>query len=136
MVVDGGQYLAGRFAGRVGRPREAGRHSGSLDIAEVVAADPEVIAIMPCGFDIEQVCARLPALVGWAEWQQFFAVRSGRVVMTEGNQYFNRSEPPLVESAEIRAECPHPGMLRLRAPRSRMEILGRVRRLIRGEPAK
>ena len=55
MVVDGGQYLAGCFAGRVGRPREARRHSGYLDMAEVVAVAPEVIAIMPCGFDIEQV---------------------------------------------------------------------------------
>jgi len=48
------------------------------------------------------------ALVGRPEWQQLSAGRSGRVVTTDGNQYFNRPGPRLVESAEILAECLHP----------------------------
>ena len=55
--------------------------------------------------------------------------------MTDGNQYFNRPGPRLVDSAEIRAECLHSGVLRLRAPRAWMEILGGLWRLIRPAPA-
>ena len=36
------------------------------------------------------------------------AVKSGRVFITDGNQYFNRPGPRVVESAEILAELLHP----------------------------
>ena len=97
------------YAGDVDPLGEAGKHSGYLDIAQLVAADPDVIAIMPCGFDIERAWREMPVLVGRPEWQQLSAVRGGRVVMTDGNQYFNRPGRRLVESAEILAECLYPG---------------------------
>ena len=88
---------------------EAGAHSGYRDIDELVAADPDVIAVMPCGFDIERAEREMPALTARPEWRRLSAVREGRVVITDGNQYFNRPGPRVVESAEILAECLHPG---------------------------
>ncbi len=96
-------------AGGVDPLGEAGKHSGHMDIDELVAADPDVIAIMPCGFDIERAEREMPALTGRPEWRRLSAVRAGRVVITDGNQYFNRPGPRVVESAEILAECLHPG---------------------------
>ncbi len=87
---------------------EAGRHSGYFDIAELVAQDPEIIAIMPCGFDIAQSQKEMPALTSRPEWGALSAVRNDRVFVTDGNQYFNRPGPRLVESAEILAELAHP----------------------------
>ena len=53
-----------------------------------------------------------PALHNWlskqAEWKDLRAVRSGRVAVTDGNQFFNRPGPRVVESAEILAEIFHP----------------------------
>lgn len=86
----------------------AGRHSRYLDIEELAAADPDVIAIMPCGFDIERSCREMSPLVSHPAWSPLTAVRTGRVVMTDGNQYFNRPGPRVVESAEILAELLHP----------------------------
>ena len=103
---------------------EAGKHSGYLDIAQLVAADPDVIAIMPCGFDIERAWREMPALVGRPEWQQLSAVRSGRVVMTDGNHYFNRPRTAAGGIGGDPGRVPASGALRLRAPRSRMAILG------------
>ena len=88
---------------------EAGQHSGHMDIDELAAADPDIIAIMPCGFDIERAEREMPALAGRPEWQRLSAVRAGRVAITDGNQYFNRPGPRVVESAEILAEILHPG---------------------------
>ena len=87
----------------------AGEHSGYLDIAELAAADPDVIAVMPCGFDIERACRDMPALTARPEWSELRAVQDGRVVVADGNQYFNRPGPRLAESAEILAEVLHPG---------------------------
>ena len=87
---------------------EAGKHSGYVEIERLVEVDPDLIAIMPCGFDIERARREMTALVTRPEWEQLSAVRNGRVVMTDGNQYFNRPGPRVVESAEILAECLHP----------------------------
>ncbi len=96
------------FAGGVDSLGEAGKHSGYLDIEQLVAADPDVIAVMPCGFDIERAWREMPALVARPEWRGLSAVRNGQVVITDGDQYFNRPGPRVVESAEILAEVLHP----------------------------
>ena len=62
-------------------PLGGGKHSGYLDIAQLVAVDPGVIAIMPCGFDIERAWREMPALVSRPEWQQLSAVRLGPVAV-------------------------------------------------------
>jgi iron complex transport system substrate-binding protein len=51
----------------------------------------------------------MPVLTGKVEWQALRAVRGGRVYLTDGNQFFNRPGPRLVESLEILAEVLHPG---------------------------
>ena len=87
---------------------EPGKHSGYFDFDQLAAADPDVIAILPCGFDIERTCREMPPLVTHPGWPELAAVRNGRVFVTDGNQYFNRPGPRVVESAEILAEILHP----------------------------
>ena len=87
---------------------EAGRHSGYFAIEELVERDPDVIAVMPCGFDIHRSLNEMPALTSRPEWPRLSAVTSGRMFVTDGNQYFNRPGPRVVESAEILAELLHP----------------------------
>ena len=87
---------------------EAGRHSGYFEVQELAAYDPDVIAIMPCGFDIPRSASEMSGLESFPEWGRLSAVREGRVFVTDGNQYFNRPGPRVVESAEILAELLHP----------------------------
>lgn len=86
----------------------AGRHSGYLDIEHLAEADPDVLVIMPCGFDIERASLEMSPLAAQPAWSQLSAVKTGRVAVTDGNQYFNRPGPRVVESAEILAELLHP----------------------------
>jgi iron complex transport system substrate-binding protein len=67
-----------------------------------------VILILPCGFDIARTRQELPALTRRPGWENLRAVREGRVVLLDGNQYFNRPGPRLVESLEILAEILRP----------------------------
>lgn len=64
--------------------------------------------ILPCGFDMARALEDLPALTRRPGWNSLRAVRSGRVYVTDGSQYFNRPGPRLVESLEILAEILHP----------------------------
>ena len=86
----------------------AGEHSAWLTWDALERADPEVIALMPCGFDIPRSRGELAALRGRAEWMRLEAVQRGQVFITDGKQFFNRPGPRLVESAEILAEILHP----------------------------
>jgi iron complex transport system substrate-binding protein len=96
------------MAGGVNLFGEAGKHSPWMSWEELVRADPEVIVVMPCGWDPERTRPEMHWLTDRPEWAQLRAVRSGRVHLTDGNQYFNRPGPRLVESLEILAAILHP----------------------------
>ena len=86
----------------------AGEHSPWMKFEEVVAADPDLILIAPCGFNMDRAALDLPLLTSRPEWAGLKAVRNGQVFLGEGNQYFNRPGPRIVESLEIMAEIFHP----------------------------
>jgi iron complex transport system substrate-binding protein len=90
---------------------EAGRHSPWLEWDQLTEADPDVIVVMPCGFDIARTRRELPVLAQRPAWSALQAVRHRRVYLVDGNQYLNRPGPRLVDSAEILAELLHPGRL-------------------------
>lgn len=87
---------------------KAGEHSPWMKFEELRAADPEVIMIAPCGFGIPRASEELHLLQKQAGWAGIRAVRDGRVFLADGNQYFNRPGPRIVESLEILAELIHP----------------------------
>jgi iron complex transport system substrate-binding protein len=96
------------LAGGVNLFGEAGKHAPWMTWEQLVARDPDVILILPCGFDIPRSRRDLHVLTGRAEWPRLRAVRGGRVFLADGNQFFNRPGPRLVESLEILAEALHP----------------------------
>lgn len=97
------------FAGGVSLLSRPGNHSEYLSLDELAASKPEVIAVMPCGFDIDRSLREMNSLTSSPQWKNLPAVRNERVYVTDGNQYFNRPGPRVVESAEILSECLHPG---------------------------
>ncbi len=94
----GGQYLFG----------VAGENAPQVTWETLVATNPNVIIFMPCGFDLERTRTEAMQLKNRPEWQNLQAVQSGRVYVTDGNSYFNRPGPRLVDSVEILAEILHP----------------------------
>jgi iron complex transport system substrate-binding protein len=87
---------------------EAGQHSPIINFDGLVQEDPDVIVLMPCGFNMDRTAAELNVLTRRPEWTQLQAVREERVYVTDGNQYFNRPGPRIVESLEIMSEILHP----------------------------
>lgn len=83
---------------------EPGKHSPWMEYDDLLKKDPEVIIIMPCGYDIQKSIVEIKMLSKNKNWQKIRAVRNDKVFITDGNQYFNRPGPRLVESLEILVE--------------------------------
>jgi iron complex transport system substrate-binding protein len=73
-----------------------------------VASNPDIIIFMPCGFDLQRTQQEAQLLSQHPDWKKLHAVQTGRVYVTDGNSYFNRPGPRLVDSLEILAEILHP----------------------------
>ena len=87
---------------------ESGLASPWLTWEALIQADPDVILITPCGYDIEESRQNMPVLTSDKEWPNLKAVKTNRVFIADGNHYFNRPGPRLAESLEILAEILHP----------------------------
>ncbi len=93
-----------------------GEHSVFSDWDSIVAFAPEVIVVMPCGFDLERALGEMPVLAALPGWGALPAVRDGRVYAVDGNAYFNRSGPRMIESLEILAGMVHPELFAAVSP--------------------
>jgi iron complex transport system substrate-binding protein len=95
-------------AGGINLYGEAGKHSPWMSWSQLVDDDPDFIVVSPCGFDIKRTIEEMPLLVGQPGYAILKAVVSDRIYVVDGNQYFNRPGPRVVESLEIMAEILHP----------------------------
>jgi iron complex transport system substrate-binding protein len=96
-------------AGGVNLFGEAGKHSPWMTWDELVAKNPDVIVVLPCGFDIPRTMQEMHLVAAKPGFSELSAAKNRRVVVADGNQYFNRPGPRLVESLEILAEIMWPG---------------------------
>ena len=90
----------------------AGKHSPWMTWEQLREKDPDVIVVMPCGFDIERSRREMPALTQRPDWRRLRAARDRCVYLADGNQYFNRPGPRLADSLEILVEILHPSIFR------------------------
>jgi len=87
---------------------EAGKHSPFVKWEDIQQANPDVIVVMPCGFSIERTMKEMNILLDLPGFAELLAVKNNRLYITDGNQYFNRPGPRIVDSIEIIAEIIHP----------------------------
>ena len=78
-----------------------GEHSDFLAWDDLAAADPDILILMPCGYQFPQSLADIEAVEGAPHWANLRAVKAGHVYIADGHHFFNRPGPRLVESAEI-----------------------------------
>jgi iron complex transport system substrate-binding protein len=84
------------------------RDSVRVSWESIVAAAPDVLIVMPCGFTLKRTRKELSVVSRRPEWTSLPAVRNGEVYVADGHSYFNGSGPRLVDGLEILAEIVHP----------------------------
>ena len=85
-----------------------GENSPYLFWESLIDVDPEIIVIMPCGFNLERTAQESKTLIKYPAWKALKAVKNRQIFITDGNAYFNRPGPRLVDSIEILADIFHP----------------------------
>lgn len=97
-----------RLAGGIEIFDRVGLVSQRVTWQDVLAQAPEVVVLLPCGYDLEATvreAARSSPPPGWGDLQ---AVRNGRVYAVDGSAYFSRPGPRVVDGVEILAHILHP----------------------------
>ena len=84
--------------------------SSRLEWEQIVDSQPEVILLMPCGFDLKRAIEDVPLLVNLNGWDSLPAVRNDRVFIIDAAAYTSRLGPRLVAGLEIMAEIIHPNL--------------------------
>ncbi len=87
---------------------ESGKHSSWMSWQELLESDPDILVVLPCGFDMKRTREEMYWLTDQPQWSSLKAVKDHRVYVTDGLQYFNRPGPRLVESLQILTEIIHP----------------------------
>jgi iron complex transport system substrate-binding protein len=94
-------------AGGVSVLAAAGEHTNAMDWPALVAAEPDVILLMPCGLPPSRTVAEAGLLTGRPEWSRLPAVARGEVWVVDGPAYFNRPGPRVVRGVEVLAYVLH-----------------------------
>ncbi len=96
------------IAGGVSVLTEQGKHSPYIQWEYIRLQDPEILIVMPCGFPIQRTLKEIDLLLQLPGFGEMKAVKNNRVYLADGNQYFNRPGPRIVDSIEILAEIINP----------------------------
>lgn len=86
----------------------AGKKSRTIAWEHVLQADPEILFVACCGYDLMQTQKDLPLLAKQSGWATLRCVRDEKLFIADGSSYFNRPGPRVVDSIEILAHCFHP----------------------------
>jgi iron complex transport system substrate-binding protein len=105
--MSGGHWTPGLVELAGGEPILAhpGANSRVLDWNAIAQADPDVVLVAPCGYDLAAALAAAGELRLIAAWRGLRAVREGRAWALDGNAYVNRPGPRLIDSAELFASA-------------------------------
>lgn len=108
-------YVAGHWvpemvemAGGIDGLGVKGKPSVQIEWERVVKYAPEVVILMPCGFDVERAVREVPLLTRLPGWSDLPAVQRGQVYAVNATAYFSRSGPRLVDGLELLAKILHP----------------------------
>ncbi|HET6457553.1 MAG TPA: cobalamin-binding protein [Nitrosopumilaceae archaeon] len=85
-----------------------GDPSRRMKIDEAIEYEPDVIVLMPCGFDIKRTILEYEKLANNPQWKSLAAVQNGQVYAVNANEYFSKPGPRTVTGLEILAKIIHP----------------------------
>lgn len=96
------------YAGGIDAYGNLNQPSETLTWETVRKCDPDVLFIACCGFDLERTLEDMPILENYPGWSEMSCVKNKRVYVCDGNAYFSRSGPRLIDSLAILAHALHP----------------------------
>lgn len=98
--IVGGNYL-------LAEPGQKAWQIAKEDLNEIA---PDIVIIKPCGFKLDQTLKEMDLIKKTFPWDKWPALKNSGVYLVDGNAYFNRPGPRIMDSLEILAFCTHPDL--------------------------
>ena len=97
------------FAGGINLISKTGEHSRRMDLLEVKKSDPDIIILMPCGFDTIRTLSEYDAILrNNSDWNSLNAVKNNQVFAVDANSFFSKPSIRTVDGLEILAKIIQP----------------------------
>ena len=110
------------IAGGINGISLTGNKSRRMQIDEIVTFDPDIVILMPCGFDVSRTILEYEKLLENNDWKKIKAVDRGEVYAVNANEYFSKPGPRTVVGLEILAKIIHPDTFRdLQVPKQSIQ---------------
>jgi iron complex transport system substrate-binding protein len=96
------------IAGGINRISSTGDQSRRMEVDETIKFDPDIIILIPCGFDVKRTILEYEKLANNPKWKSLAAVQNREVYAVNANEYFSKPGPRTVTGLEILAKIIHP----------------------------
>jgi iron complex transport system substrate-binding protein len=108
-------YLCGHWvpqmveiAGGINGISKIGHRSHKIELSQISQFDPDILIMMPCGFDIDKILGEYGSLQKNHEWNSLKAVQDGMVFAVDALSYFSRPSPRIITGIEILSKIINP----------------------------
>ena len=97
------------YAGGINLITKRGDHSRKMEIAEIEREDPDVLILMPCGFDVQRTILEYKKyLKDDLRWNELRAVKEDKVFAVDANSFFSKPSIRIFTGMEILGKILHP----------------------------
>ena len=98
------------LAGGINLISKTGEHSRRMDIAEVINSNPDIIILMPCGFDTARTISEYTSILkNNRAWNSLNAVKNNQIFAVDANSFFSKPSIRTIEGLEILTKIIQPG---------------------------
>jgi len=98
-----------QIAGGINMISKIGEHSRRLDIQEIIESDPDIIIMMPCGFDTKRTIIEYDNILKEnSEWNSLRVVKNNRIFAVDANSFFSKPSIRTIDGLEILAKIIQP----------------------------
>jgi len=96
------------IAGGINGISKIGQRSHKIDLSQISQFDPDILILMPCGFDLDKVLGEYGSLQKNHEWNSIRAVQNDMVFAVDAFSYFSRPSPRIITGVEILSKIINP----------------------------
>ena len=97
------------FAGGINLISKTGEHSRRMDVNEIMNSDPDIIILMPCGFDTKRTISEYDSILKEnSAWNSLNAVKNNQIFAVDANSFFSKPSIRTIEGLEILAKIIQP----------------------------
>ena len=97
------------FAGGINLISKSGEHSRRMDMDEVVNSEPDIIILMPCGFDTDRTVQEYESILhNNPAWNSLQAVKNNQIYAVDANSFFSKPSIRTIDGLEILAKIIQP----------------------------